>query len=156
MLTRTNEALCSNNQVEMFVTVWLGILEISTGKMTCANAGHEYPVLEKAGGAFELYKDKHSLAVDVMDGTKYKEYTIQLEKGDQLFLYTDGVPEASNAREEMFGIERMLQALNSEPETDPEKLLHNVREAVSGFAGEAEQFDDLTMMGFTYNGTQPE
>ena len=114
------------------------------------------PVLKKAGGAFELYKDKHSLAVGAMDGTKYKEYTIQLEKGDQLFLYTDGVPEASNAREEMFGIERMLQALNSEPETDPEKLLHNVREAVSGFAGEAEQFDDLTMMGFTYNGTQPE
>ena len=156
ILTRTNEALCSNNQVEMFVTVWLGILEISTGKMTCANAGHEYPVLKKAGGAFELYKDKHSLAVGAMDGTKYKEYTIQLEKGDQLFLYTDGVPEASNAREEMFGIERMLQALNSEPETDPEKLLHNVREAVSGYAGEAEQFDDLTMMGFTYNGTQPE
>ena len=152
ILTKTNEALCSNNQVEMFVTVWLGILEISSGRLTCANAGHEYPVLKKANGAFGLYKDKHSLAVGAMSGTRYQEYKLQLEKGDKLFLYTDGVPEASDAKEEMFGIERMLNALNSEPDANPEQMLHNIREAVSGFVNEAEQFDDLTMLGFQYNG----
>ena len=154
ILTKTNEALCSNNQVEMFVTVWLGILEISTGKLTCANAGHEYPVLKKAGGAYGLYKDQHSFAVGGMEGIKYKEYTLQLEKGDKLFLYTDGVPEATDAQGNMFGIGRMLDALNQEPDAHAEQLLHNVREAVSGFVKDAEQFDDLTMLCLEYKGSK--
>lgn len=152
ILTKTNEALCSNNQVEMFVTVWLGILEISTGKLTCANAGHEYPVLKKAGGAFEILKDKHSFAVGGMEGIRYKEYTLHLEKGDKLFLYTDGVPEATDAETDMFGTAQMLDALNAEPDAKPEQLLRNVRSAVSGFVKDAEQFDDLTMLCIEYNG----
>ncbi len=152
ILTKTNEALCSNNQVEMFVTVWLGILEISTGKLTCANAGHEYPVLKRRDGAFELYKDKHSFAVGGMDGIRYKEYTLQLETGDRIFLYTDGVPEASDAQEEMFGIESMLSALNAEPNVSLQKLLSNVQKSVCEFVKDAEQFDDLTMMCIEYKG----
>ena len=153
ILTKTNEALCSNNQVEMFVTVWIGILEISTGKLTCANAGHEYPVLKRKDGAFTLYKDKHSFAVGGMEGICYKEYELQLAPGDRLFLYTDGVPEATNAENEMFGIDNMLGALNQDADAEPETLLHNVRESVRGFVKDAEQFDDLTMLCIDYHGT---
>ena len=152
ILTKTNEALCSNNQAEMFVTVWLGILEISTGKLTCANAGHEYPVLKRRNGVFELYKDKHGLAVGGMEGYRYKEYTLQLEKGDKLFLYTDGVPDATDTAENMFEKEQMIAALNTEPDAKPEKLLSNVRRSVRDFVKDAEQFDDLTMMCIEYKG----
>ena len=156
ILAKTNEGLCSNNQAEMFVTVWLGILEISTGRLTAANAGHEYPILKQNGGQFVLCKDKHSFAVGGMDGIRYKEYEILLQKGDQLFLYTDGVPEAENPERKMFGEQRLLAALNSEPYAEPKQLLKNVREAVSDFVRDAEQFDDLTMLGMEYRGISKE
>lgn len=150
ILTKTNEALCSNNQVDMFVTVWLGILEISTGKLTAANAGHEYPVIKRADGIFEIFKDKHGFVIGGMDGTVYTEYDIRLDTGDKLFLYTDGVPEATNSEGKMFGIDRMLGALNDSPDSSPEQLLSNVRKSVADFAGNAEQFDDLTMLCIEY------
>ena len=153
VLTRANEALCSDNQTNMFVTVWLGILEISTGRLVAANAGHEYPAIKRAGGPYELLKDKHGLMVGVMEGIRYKEYELSLEPGDQIFLYTDGVPEAANIQEEMFGMERMVEALNSEPGAHPEQILENVRAAVDLFAGGAEQYDDLTMLCVEYRGT---
>ncbi len=152
VLDKTNQALCTNNLVEMFVTVWIGILEISTGKLLAANAGHEYPVLRRAGGKFEVFKDKHSLAVGAMDTTVYHEYELELKKGDKLFIYTDGVPEATDADDNMFGSERMLNALNADPDADPETLLKSVKQAVSDFVKDAEQFDDLTMLGFEYHG----
>ncbi|MBQ7274752.1 MAG: SpoIIE family protein phosphatase [Clostridiales bacterium] len=152
VLDKTNQALCTNNLVEMFVTVWIGILEISTGKLLAANAGHEYPVLRRAGGKFEVFKDKHSLAVGAMDTTVYHEYELDLKKGDKLFIYTDGVPEATDADDNMFGSERMLNALNADPDADPETLLKSVKQAVSDFVKDAEQFDDLTMLGFEYHG----
>ena len=152
ILEKTNEALCSNNLVEMFVTVWVGIVEISTGKLTASNAGHEYPVIKRAGGQYEIYKDKHSLAVGAMEDTVYSEYEIMLGKGDRLFLYTDGVPEATDSDENMFGSRRMLDALNSTPGADPEGMLNSVKNAVNDFVQDAEQFDDLTMLGFEYRG----
>ena len=152
ILTRTNDALCSNNQAEMFVTTWVGILEISTGKLTCANAGHEYPAIKRAGGRFELFKDKHDIVIGWMEGLEYEEYSLQLHAGDRLFLYTDGVPEATNAEKEMFGLERMIDALNATPDAAPRQLLSNVREAVRGFVKDAEQFDDLTMLCIEYRG----
>ena len=151
ILTKTNEALCSDNQVDMFVTVWLGILEISTGKLTAANAGHEYPVLCRQGN-FALLKDKHGFVIGGMEGMKYKEYEVDLAPGDKLFLYTDGVPEATDAENQMFGTERMLAALNEAPEAAPEQILNNVRKAVDDFVKEAEQFDDLTMLCLEYRG----
>lgn len=153
VLDKTNQALCSNNMVEMFVTVWIGILEISTGKLTAASAGHEYPVLKRVGGNFEVYKDKHSLAVGAMEDTVYYEYEIQFNKGDKLFLYTDGVPEATDDKEQMFGTKRMLNALNTDLDADPETMLNNVKNAVNKFVKKAEQFDDLTMLGFEYRGS---
>lgn len=147
ILEKTNEAICQNNEEEMFVTVWLGILEISTGKITAANAGHENPVIRTAEGDFEYFPDRHGLAVGAMPGMKYKEYELQLEKGGELFLYTDGIPEAINISEEMFGPDRMLEILNQHKTTDPVELLRAVKTSVDEFVGEAEQFDDLTMLG---------
>ena len=156
ILRRTNAAICSNNEAEMFVTVWLGILEISTGRLTAANAGHEFPILKPANGNFALYKDKHGFVIGGMDGIRYKEYEIQLKPGAKLFLYTDGVPEATDADKEQFGIQRLLNALNSELSAAPEQILKNVRGAVDGFVNEAEQFDDLTMLCIEYKGDQPD
>ena len=152
ILTKANEAICSNNEAQMFVTVWLGILELSTGKLTAANAGHEYPALMPPGGAFEIFKDKHGFVVGGMEGARYREYTLQLEPGAKLFVYTDGVPEAADDQKELFGTERMIRALNAAPEASPQEALKNVRAAVDGFVGAAEQFDDLTMLCLAYKG----
>ncbi|MBE5822600.1 MAG: HAMP domain-containing protein [Butyrivibrio sp.] len=150
-LNLTNEALTSNNQTGMFVTVWFGILEISSGKLTCANAGHEYPAVKRADGSFELYKDKHGFVIGGMEGTKYQEYTIQLDHGDMVFLYTDGVPEATNSDVVMYGTDRMLAALNKEKDSSLKELLDNVCYDITDFIMDAEQFDDLTMMCLKYN-----
>ncbi len=152
ILTDTNAAICAHNREEMFVTVWLGILELSTGKLTAANAGHEYPVLKQPDGKFELIKDRHGLVIGGMEGVKYREYELQIRPGAKLFQYTDGVPEATDAGNSLFGTERMLAALNKEPDAAPEKILENVRTAVDGFVKEAEQFDDLTMLCIEYRG----
>ena len=152
ILEKTNELLCSNNQADMFVTVWLGILEISTGRLKAANAGHEYPAIRKKDGRFELYKDKHGFVIGGMEDVRYKEYSFQMNQGDKLFVYTDGVPEATAAGGEMFGTERMIAALNSCAEGSPMEILREVRSAVDAFVGDAEQFDDLTMMCLEYRG----
>ena len=156
ILTKTNEAICSNNQEGMFVTVWMGILEISTGKLRAANAGHEYPVVKLGDGGFALLKDKHGFVIGGMGGVRYREYELQLSPGDKLFLYTDGVPEATNAKNELFGSERMIAALNEDPNAGPEEVLKNVRRAVDDFVEDAEQFDDLTMLCFAYRGEKEE
>jgi len=124
-------------------------MEISTGKVSAANAGHEYPILKK-GDRFEMFKDRHGFVIGGMDGIKYKEYQFQMEEGDKLFLYTDGVPEATDAGNNMFGIDRMIDALNQDPEASPQQILINVRRAVDGFVQDAEQFDDLTMLCMEY------
>ena len=153
ILSDTNATICQNNREEMFVTVWLGILEISTGRLTAANAGHEYPVIMQAGGRFELFRDKHGFVIGGMEGVRYKEYELQLEPGAKLFLYTDGVPEATDAENRHFGTDRMLEALNADTKASNEEMLRNLRQAVNDFVQDAEQFDDITMMGFEYKGT---
>ena len=154
ILAITNDLICANNQIEMFVTVWMGILEISTGKITAANAGHEYPAVMK-DGRFRLYKDEHSFVIGGMNGVHYKEYQLQLEKGDKLFLYTDGVVEATDEKGALFGTERMIDALNTCADLAPREILAGVKNAVDAFVGEAEQFDDLTMLCLSYKGPDP-
>ena len=154
ILAITNDLICANNQIEMFVTVWMGILEISTGKITAANAGHEYPAVMK-DGRFLLYKDEHSFVIGGMNGVHYKEYQLQLEKGDKLFLYTDGVVEATDEKGALFGTERMIDALNTCADLAPREILAGVKNAVDAFVGEAEQFDDLTMLCLSYKGPDP-
>lgn len=145
-LQKVNNQLLESNEAEMFVTVWLGIYEISTGRLTAANAGHEYPALKRAGGKFELFKDRHGFVLAGMENTRYREYEIQLNEGDILFVYTDGVAEATDNDNQLYGAERMLEALNRRADAGPKELLEEVKSDIDGFVGEAMQFDDITMM----------
>ena len=156
ILSKTNDALCSNNQMQMFVTAWLGILEISTGKFTAANAGHEFPVLKEPDGRYELLKDKHGFVLGGFEDEFYQEYQFQMKPGSRLFLYTDGVPEAMDKDRNAFGLDRMLRALNKDPEAAPTEVLGNVRAAVNDFVQDAEQFDDLTMLCLEFYGKKEE
>lgn len=152
ILKSANEAICATNREEMFVTVWLGILDLETGKLTTANAGHEYPYLKQPGGAYEMVSDPHSFVVGGLEGIVYRNYEIMMEPGARLFVYTDGIVEATDKDEVLFGTERLLNALNKEPDAEPEKLLANVKESVDRFVADAEQFDDMTMLCLEYNG----
>lgn len=152
ILKSVNGILSEHNQADMFVTVWLGILELSTGKLIAANAGHEYPAIGHAGGAFEIFKDKHGFVLGGMEGLSFKDYELTLSPGDKLFVYTDGVPEATSSVDGMFGMDRMLEALNTDPAASPEDVLKNVRSAVDAFVKDDEQFDDLTMLCVEYKG----
>ena len=151
-LEMVNNKLCANNKEEMFVTVWLGILDLKTGKLTAANAGHEYPILKQPGGRFELIKDKHGFVTGGMAGIKYKEYEWQLEPGARVFVYTDGIPEATSADNELFGTDRLLDVLNGLKDESPEGILGSVHDAVRAFVDEAPQFDDETMLCVEYRG----
>ena len=154
ILERVNKQICANNDAHMFVTVWLGILEISTGKLTTASAGHEYPIINTTG-KYVLLKDKHGLAIGAFEMSKYKNTEIQLKKGDSIFVYTDGVAEATDANNQLFGTDRTVEALNAIPKGASQKeILAGVRAAVDAFVKEAPQFDDLTMVGLKYNGSK--
>ena len=152
ILTQANNDICRNNKAKMFVTVWLGILEISTGLMTCASAGHEFPALRGSDKTFRLFKDPHGFVLGGMEDMKYKDYELTLSPGDALFVYTDGVPEANDAAGAFFGTDRMEEALNLAQPGHPKDILMKVRESVETFAGGAEQFDDMTMMCLEYCG----
>ncbi|WP_297212036.1 ATP-binding SpoIIE family protein phosphatase [uncultured Flavonifractor sp.] len=146
VLEKVNDQLCENNDAEMFVTVWLGILEISTGRLICANAGHEYPAIRRAGGEFELFRDRHGFVLAGMEHARYREYELDLSGGDMLFVYTDGVAEATDSQEQLYGTDRMLAALNRCRNVGCEELLRDVRADIDAFVGEAPQFDDITML----------
>lgn len=150
ILEIVNNELGENNSAEMFVTAWIGILDLETGVMNAANAGHEYPAIKHVGEAFELYRDKHGLPLAAMEGVPYKEYSIQLNHGDIVFVYTDGVPEATSIHMELFGEERMVEALNKTKELKPQSFCDTIIENVDVFLEGAPQFDDLTMLCFKY------
>ena len=152
ILFNVNNQLCDGNEAEMFVTVWLAIVELSTGRGTAANAGHEHPVICRGDGQYELVVYRHSPAVAAMEGLRFRQHDFELRPGDRLFVYTDGVPEATNARDELFGAERMVEALNRAPKAGPEQLLSAVRGEIDAFVGDAPQFDDITMLSLVYRG----
>ena len=153
ILEKTNKAICANNKHKMFVTVWLGIMELSTGKFTAANAGHEKPLIAGADGRFELMEDIHGSMVGVFKNKKYSDYEFTLEKGGALFVYTDGVPEATDTDNEQYGTDRLIDALRSVPqeEKSPERLIDAVCEDIARFVGSAPQFDDTTMLAIIRN-----
>lgn len=151
-LETVNNQLLENNEAGMFVTVWLGLYEISTGRLTAANAGHEYPAIKRAGGSFTLLKDKHGFVMAGMEDVKYREYELELQAGDTLFLYTDGVTEATNGEKQLYGTDRMLNALNRKGNAGSKELLLEVRADIDRFVGEAEQFDDITMLALQVRG----
>ncbi len=152
ILGYVNNQLCDGNEADLFVTVWLAIVELSTGKGVSCNAGHEHPVLCRNNGKYELIVYRHSPAVATFEGLRFREREFQLYPGDKLFVYTDGVPEATNSQGEFFGSERMLMALNENPDASPQKLLQTVRGDLNAFVGSAPQFDDITMLCMVYKG----
>ena len=154
ILRRANGTLCDGNDAEMFVTVWLGIIDLITGKMLCANAGHEYPVLKRSQGDYEYIKDKHGLPLAAIEGKQYKEYELQMEPGDKLFVYTDGVPEAQDKKEQQYGTGRLLDVLNTLKDTSVTDTLPAIRKDIADYVGDADQFDDITMLGLTYFGQE--
>ena len=151
-MDRVNAQLCENNEARMFVTVWLAVVEISTGKGIACNAGHENPTFYRAGNVFELLKYKHGIFAGVSKKAKYQNREFEMHPGDCIFVYTDGVPEANNNSEEMFGENRILETLNRDPDAHPEALIHRMKDSVDQFAGGAAQFDDITMLSFKYYG----
>ena len=151
-LWRANEQICEHNPSNMFVTVWLAVVEISTGKGVSCNAGHENPCLRRADGVFEIIRYPHSFVVGGMSGMGYQNRRFELRPGDCVFVYTDGVPEAASVAEGMFGEERLVNTLNLYPDASPQELIESVHEAVNQFASDEPQSDDITMLCFSYNG----
>ena len=152
ILGDVNNRLCREKIGDMFVTVWLGILQLSTGRLITANGGHEYPVIRQGGGAFRLVRDPHGLVLGGMGDMVYKDFELQLQPGDTLFVYTDGVPEASSREKELMGLDRTLQALNVTPEGRPDELIDNVIDAIDTFVDGEPQFDDITMLCVSWRG----
>ena len=150
VFTQTNEQLCEGNDAGLFVTGWMGVLEISTGKFVYVNAGHNPPLLKRAGGTFEWLKSRPGFVLAGMEGVRYRENTLQLEPGDRLYLYTDGVTEATNSHEELFGDERLQNALNEYMDLPVEQFLPKIKECIDAFVGDADQFDDITMLALDY------
>ena len=152
-LERVNNQLIENNiKPKQFVTVWMAVLELSTGKGTAANAGHEHPVLKRADGSYELVEYRHSPPVSLVRKMRFREHDFEMHAGDRLFVYTDGVAEAMNTERELYGTDRLLTVLNSDPDAAPQQVLENVTNGIDAFVGEAEQFDDITMLSFVYHG----
>lgn len=152
ILGDANSAICSNNREGMFVTVWLGILELSTGKLTASNAGHELPIIAEPNGKYEFIKDKHGLVIGGYPNIKYPEYTIDLKPGSKLFVYTDGVTEATSAEDKLFGFDRLKEALNEDSSLHPKETCEHVASSINKFVSGAEQFDDITMLCLEYKG----
>jgi anti-sigma regulatory factor (Ser/Thr protein kinase) len=152
ILTSVNNQLCENNELDMFITVWVAVLTLSTGELRYANAGHEYPAIKRQDGKFELIKERHSPPIGCMENITYKEKSIMLYPGDIVYVYTDGVTEANNSNHELFGEKRMLQALDLPCDGDMILLNKNICDSINSFIDGAQQFDDITMLNFKYNG----
>ena len=154
VLSSVNAQLCDGNDAKLFVTVWLAILELSTGRGLAANAGHEHPALRRAGGEYALVEYRHAPPVATFRRTRFREHEFELHPGDSLFVYTDGVTEAVDSEYSEYGTDRLLRALNRNPDASPRELLSAVRQSIDAFVVEAPQFDDITMLGFRYTGVE--
>ena len=150
IFTKANEKLCENNESGMFVTAWMGILDITTGKMQFANAGHNPPLLKRANGGFEYLKTRAGFVLAGMEGIRYRVGELTLSPGDRLFLYTDGVPEATNTENQLYGEDRLLDFMNKHASADATEILPMLKANIDEFVGEAPQFDDITMLMFDY------
>ena len=156
ILRDVNAALLEGTQTYYFVTVWFAILDLKTGEGIAVNAGHTDPIVRRNSGVFKFERCIHQLVVGVMEGINYVSEDFRLNPGDCLFLYTDGVIEAMNSSRELFGKERTVNVLNQNPDAPPQELIRNVRSALTDFAGDTEQFDDITMLCVEYIGPQNE
>ena len=154
IFTKANEKLCENNESGMFVTAWMGILDLTTGKLQFANAGHNPPVLKRANGAFEYLKTRAGFVLAGMEGVRYRVGELMIYPGDRLFLYTDGVPEATNTENKLYGEDRLLAFMNQNASAEATEFLPALKANIDEFVGEAPQFDDITMLMFDYKPNQ--
>jgi len=152
VFTTANEKLCQGNDAGMFVTAWMGLLNVKTGALTFANAGHNPPLLKRADGSFECLRTRAGFVLAGMEGIRYRKNEMQLNPGDILYLYTDGVTEATNESEKLYGEERLLKLLNTHSFASAQIICEAVKADVDAFVGNAEQFDDITMLCLRYNG----
>lgn len=156
VFTTANEKLCEGNDAGMFVTAWMGLLNVKTGCVTFANAGHNPPVLRRNGGEFAYHKTRAGFVLAGMEGIRYRKFELQLQPGDTLYLYTDGVTEATNTAQELYGEDRLQALLNQHTEASAKEICQAVKTDVDAFAGEMEQFDDITMLCLTWHGPKDE
>lgn len=152
ILADVNNQLCEGNEASLFITVWLAIINVRTGNGVEANAGHEYPAIMRVNGDFELIKRKHSPAIAIMEDMQFVQNEFSLNPGDKIFVYTDGVPESTNSKNEMYGMDKMTEVLNCYKDKSSEEIIRGVEKNIQEFVGEAPQFDDLTMVCFWYKG----
>lgn len=155
---RANDQLCANNGEGLFVTAFMGLLNIRTGEFTCVNAGHNAPLLRRKGGTYEYLHLDPGFVLAGLENMQYESCRFTLGRGDTLFLYTDGVTEALDPNEDLFGEDRLHDALNSDVgrELSVDKLLPYLRAELIEYAHGAEQADDITMLGLTYCGPKDE
>lgn len=156
VFTTANEKLCETNEAGMFVTAWMGVLDTMTGDVEFANAGHNPPLVRHADGTFEYLRSKHGFVLAGMEGIKYRKNELHLSAHDEIFLYTDGVTEATNKGGELYGEDRLLALLNTLKEMTGEEICEAVKADLAEFVGDAPQFDDITMLYLKYNGTGTE
>lgn len=152
---KANNELCQNNEADMFVTAWMGTVNLKSGELTVCNAGHNAPVLLKANGTCDFLKTRPGFVLAGMENVKYKPFKIKLDRGDKLLLYTDGVTEAFNKDGKMFGNERLLDVAASLCERNVKRLCKGIEKSVFDFSSGTDQSDDLTAMAFVFNGGEP-
>ena len=150
ILSFVNKRICENNVADMFVTVWFGILDIPAGKISASNAGHDHPVIMHADGRTEILKTKSGPVIGAFEDVRFRDFEIDVKKSDKIFLYTDGLIEATNSDLKMFGMDAMIDSLEKARELSPKAIIDSVWEDVTAFVGDAPQFDDLTMLCLEY------
>ena len=152
MFSEVNNILCSSNSEEMFITAFEGVLNLKTGELRYVNAGHETPFICRKNGVYEPFKVKAGFVLAGMEGIRYKSGSVQLQPGDKIFQYSDGVPEAMNRKNEQYGMQRLGKVLAQNSEKTPAELLPAIKADLDAFVGEAEQFDDITMLCIEFSG----
>ena len=152
VLAKGNDGLCEGNEAEMFVTCWMGVIDLNTGLVTFGNAGHNPPFFVRADGACEKCAVRPNMVLAGIEGIPYRRHELSMQPGDTLFLYTDGVTEATNGQDELFGEGRLREVLSSRARCDVEGLCKSVHTSVQEFVGVAPQFDDITVLALHFVG----
>ncbi len=150
VFTKVNQTLCEGNEVGLFVTAWLGVLNTETGVLTYVNAGHNPPMIRRDNGEFVFLRSKPAFVLAGLEGVRYRQSEILMQPGDQLFLYTDGVTEATSVSKELYGEERLSRYLNAHYGDEVRALLNGLKADIDLFQGAADQFDDITMLILNY------
>lgn len=146
IITKANEALCEGNDAEMFVTCWMGVLNFTTHTVTFVNAGHNPPLIRHKDGEFEYFNSRPGFVLGGMEGVRYRQETFELRPGDEIYMYTDGITEATNLKNELYNEDRLLKVVNSMSDIPACEICQQVKEDVARFVGDAPQFDDMTML----------